>query len=65
MEDAKKLIERNLTLTSVVFELEQFGNKCGKSRTFNFNKCCIWIGVPFLAPVIEELFNFNKCCIWM
>ena len=52
MEDAKKLIERNLTLTSVVFELEQFGNKCGKSRTFNFNKCCIWIVVSMKTMIL-------------
>ena len=33
----------NLTLTSVVFELQIKAPALWSSKLFNFNKCCIWI----------------------
>ena len=32
----------NLTLTSVVFELQELLRQI-RDNKFNFNKCCIWI----------------------
>ena len=56
---------KNLTLTSVVFELKILVYSRNPLNAFNFNKCCIWIEYKNARKEAFEKFNFNKCCIWM
>ena len=43
----------NLTLTSVVFELKKVSNMFILGLIFNFNKCCIWMGIAILIKLLQ------------
>ena len=55
----------NLTLTSVVFEYNQFKILVYKILNLTLTSVVFEFYTPRYIITYVSLFNFNKCCIWI